>query len=120
MVITYYIKLFCMGADRHNGILMYLLLLVAGTIISKVYIFYVKFFTQCIKLEAAIRGVLCKKVFLEISQNSQESTCARVSFLITLLAWGLFSCEFYEISRNTFFTERLWTTASVKFFTFFD
>ena len=26
-----------------------------------------------------------KKVFLEISQNSQENTCARVSFLITLL-----------------------------------
>ena len=34
--------------------------------------------------EAAIRGVLCKKVFLEISQNSQENTCARVSFLIKL------------------------------------
>ena len=27
------------------------------------------------------RGVLLKKVFLEISKNSQESTCARVSFL---------------------------------------
>ena len=26
--------------------------------------------------EAATRGVLCKKVFLEISQNSQENTCA--------------------------------------------
>ena len=34
--------------------------------------------------EAATRGVLCKKVFLEISQNSQENTCARVSFLIKL------------------------------------
>ena len=30
-----------------------------------------------------------KKVFLEISQNSQESTCARVSFLVKLQAWGL-------------------------------
>ena len=30
------------------------------------------------------RGVLCKKVFLEISQNSQENTCARVFFLIKL------------------------------------
>ena len=27
-----------------------------------------------------------KKVFLEISQNSQENTCARVSFLIKLQA----------------------------------
>ena len=61
-------------------------------------------------------------VFLEISQNSQESTCARVSFLIKLQAETcsfikketlaqVFSCEFYEISKNTFFTEHLWATA---------
>ena len=30
-----------------------------------------------------------KGVFLEISQTSQENTCAKVSFLITLQAWGL-------------------------------
>ena len=42
--------------------------------------------------EAATRGVLCKKVFLEISQNSQENTCDRVSFLIKLQAWAL---QFY-------------------------
>ena len=36
--------------------------------------------------EAATRGVLCKKTFLEISQNSQENTCARVSFLIKFQA----------------------------------
>ena len=36
--------------------------------------------------EAATRGALCKKVFLEISQNSQENACARVSFLIKLQA----------------------------------
>ena len=39
--------------------------------------------------EAATRGVLCKKLFLEIWQNSQESTCARVSFLIKLQTSGL-------------------------------
>ena len=39
--------------------------------------------------EAAIRGVLQEKVFLEISQNPQENTCARVSFLIKLQASGL-------------------------------
>ena len=38
-------------------------------------------------IEAAIRVVLCKKVFLKISQNSQENTCAKVSFLIKLQAW---------------------------------
>ena len=32
--------------------------------------------------EAATRVVPCKKVLLEISQNSLENTCARVSFLI--------------------------------------
>ena len=64
-------------------------------------------------------------MFLEISQNSQESTCARVSFLIKLQAAPatllkrtlaqVFSYEFCEISKNTFFTEHLRTTASVVF-----
>ena len=64
-----------------------------------------------------------KKVFLEISQNSQGNNCTRFSILIKLQVSGLqlikketleqvFSCEFYEISKNTFFTEHLWTTAS--------
>ena len=34
--------------------------------------------------EAVAQGCSLKKVFLEISQNSQENTCARVSFLIKL------------------------------------
>ena len=60
--------------------------------------------------------MFCKKVFLEISQNSLENTCARVSILIKLQAWDLeacnfiqketlaqvFSCEIFEISKNTF------------------
>ena len=42
---------------------------------------------------------------LEISENSQENTCVRDSFLIKLkkkesLA-HVFFCEFYEISKNT-------------------
>ena len=37
-------------------------------------------------IEAATEGVLQEKIFLEISQNSQENTCARVSFLIKLRA----------------------------------
>ena len=56
-----------------------------------------------------------KKVFLEISQNAQENTCARVSFSIkacnsiekeTLAQ--VFSCEFCEIYKNTFYIELLW------------
>ena len=36
--------------------------------------------------EAVIRGCSVKKMLLKISQNSQENTCARVSFLIKLHA----------------------------------
>ena len=42
-----------------------------------------------IMTEAANRGVLWKKVFLEISQNSQENLSPKVSFLIKLQASGL-------------------------------
>ena len=34
--------------------------------------------------KAANGGILLDKAFLEISQNSQENTCAKVSFLIKL------------------------------------
>ena len=36
--------------------------------------------------EAVLQRCSVKMVFLEISQNSQENTCAKVSFLIKLLA----------------------------------
>ena len=36
--------------------------------------------------EAPAGDILKENVFLEISQNSQENTCARVSFLLKLLA----------------------------------
>ena len=39
------------------------------------------------------RSVLKKKVFVEISQNSQENTCVRVSFLIKLQACILIEIE---------------------------
>ena len=62
-------------------------------------------------------------MFLEISQNSQENTFARASFLIKLQAEAynfikretlarVFFCEFCEISWNTFFTEHHRATAS--------
>ena len=53
-----------------------------------------------------------KKVFLKTSQNSQENTCASVSFLIKLQTSGnfikkealaqVFSYEIWEIFMNTF------------------
>ena len=67
--------------------------------------------TYTIFAEAAARGVLWKKVFLEISQNSQENTCVKVSFLIKLQASEIraqvFYCEFCEISKNNVFTDYL-------------
>ena len=64
--------------------------------------------------EAVVQWCSAKKVFLEISQNSQENTCARVSFFnkvagvpATLLKKEtlaqVFPCEFCKISKNTFF-----------------
>ena len=65
---------------------------------------------------AATRGVLWKKVFLKISQNSRENTFATVSFLIKLQACNfikketlaqVFSHEFCKISRIPFLKEHL-------------
>ena len=63
-----------------------------------------------------------KKLFLNISQNSQENTCAKASFLIKLpeacssikmrLWQRCFSVNFYGIFKNIFFTEHLQVTAS--------
>ena len=39
--------------------------------------------------EVVVRRCSVKKVSLEILQNLQENTCARVSFLIKLQGWGL-------------------------------
>ena len=58
--------------------------------------------------EAATRCVRLELVFLEISQNSQENTF----FLIKRFSGILLSCEFCELSKNTFFTEHFRTTAS--------
>ena len=65
----------------------------------------------CCRPEGVSRRCSIKKVFLKISQNSQENTCVRVSFLIKVQAeaWNfiktntlaqVFSCE---ILKNTFF-----------------
>ena len=76
--------------------------------------------------EAVARRCSVKKVFLEISQNSQENTCARDYFLIKLQAkaWNfikkesltqVFSC-FCEISKNNFYYRAPPVAASVDNF----
>ena len=65
---------------------------------------------------AATGGALYEKVFLKISQNSQENIYVRVSIFIKFTKIEtlarVFSCEVCEISKNTFFTEHVWATAS--------
>ena len=60
--------------------------------------------SQAVFPEAVARR--CNKVFLKISQNSQENTCARVSptcnFIKKETLTQVLSCEFCEISNNTF------------------
>ena len=67
-----------------------------------------------------------KNVFLRISQNSLENTCARGSFLIKLQALvcnlikketlaQVFPCEIWRILKNTFFIEHLlWLLLELK------
>ena len=67
--------------------------------------------------EAVVQRCSIKKVFLEILQNSQENTCARVSFLIKLqgpaallkkrLWHRCFPVNFAKFLRTLFFTEHL-------------
>ena len=63
--------------------------------------------------EAVAQRCSVKKLFLKISQNSQENTCARFSFLKKLQAdvcnfikketlAQVLSCEFCENFKNTF------------------
>ena len=66
-----------------------------------------------IRREAVAQTCSVKQLFLEISQNSQKSTCARASFLIKLQAWGLlwifvasFAVNFAKIFRTPFLTEQ--------------
>ena len=65
-----------------------------------------------------------KKDFLKILQNSQEDSCARFffnkvagkarNFIKKETLAKVWFCEICEIFKNTFFTEHLWVSASVK------
>ena len=48
-------------------------------------------------LEAAAQICSVKKVFLEISENSQENNCARVSILIKMQPQG---CNFVKTNSD--------------------
>ena len=73
-------------------------------------------------IEAVVQRCSVKKMLLEISQNSQENTCDRGFFQNKVAGRNFIKNEplaqelsfnFCEMFNNTFFTEQLWTTASV-------
>ena len=76
--------------------------------------------------EAVAMRCSIKKVFLKMLENSQGNTCVGVSFLPQ--AWNfmkketpthVFSCEFCEIFKNTFFSGTLPVAASAVTYYFF-
>ena len=60
------------------------------------------------KHRSSHRRCSAKNVFSEILQHSQENTCVRVSFLITLQASRRFPANFAKFSRTPFLPEHLW------------
>ena len=58
-------------------------------IINLIYFFIYMYIYIYILVRSNRPVVFCKKVFLNILQNSKENTCARASFLIKLQASGL-------------------------------
>ena len=59
--------------------------------------------------EAVAQICSVKKVFLQIHKKVRILAC---NFIKKETLAQIFSCEFCEISKNTFFTEHLWTIAS--------
>ena len=79
-----------------------------------------------VPLETVARRCSVKKMLWENFQNSQETNCARVSFLIKLQVEDcnlikkealapVFSCEFFETSKNNFCYRTLPVAASLPF-----
>ena len=77
--------------------------------VSKLFIVKVISFIVCfhfltkLETEAVVQRCSVKKVFLKISQNSQENTCARVSFLKIL--WNFLEHLFYRTPPVPAFVE---------------
>ena len=55
------------------------------------------------------------KVFLKISYNFEENRPQGCNSIKKVTPTQVFSCEIYEFFQNTFFTERLFTTVSVRY-----
>ena len=79
--------------------------------------------------EGVVQRCSVKNLLLTISQSSQKNTSAGVSFLIKLQASipqlhkketskQVFSCEFREIFKITYFADHMWAVASATTISF--
>ena len=59
--------------------------------------------------------VFCKKVFLEISQNSQENVCARVSFLNKVAGLTNFLRAFFLTEHLRVTAYKVWKECRINF-----
>ena len=60
------------------------------------------FWDSVVQLDAVARRCSVKKMFLEISQNSQENNLQACNFIKKETLAQLFACVFCEISKNIF------------------
>ena len=89
MVVTYYIKLFCTGADQHNGILMSLLFLAAETI--KQWQYQIDDFDVIWKYDPYLSNFLAVvKRFVDFMCNKQELISTRVPWFMARLILGYY------------------------------
>ena len=73
------------------------------------------FYLKILESEAVTQRCSVKKVFLEISQNSQENTRARVSLLIKLqTSCTCFPMNFAKFLKTPFFYRTHLVDASVE------
>ena len=73
--------------------------------------FFAHFVGEVGEEQAVVRRCSVKKVFLDLSVLRQPEAC---NFIIKETLAQVFSCEFCEISKNTFLLH-LWATASISF-----
>ena len=112
--------------DQEPGLITQIFLIRKENAFQRYIIFWVTFRVKqkCFLnfwLSAEVVTRVLSKRFLEISQNSQENTCGRASFLVeksflkkeTLLQ--VFSCEFCKIFKNNFFNTTPPVAASFLF-----
>ena len=114
MINLFYPKIYCVGTVP------FILKAIEMKNVSSV-LFFQTLWRKLEKDRSSRPEVFCEKVVLKNFENSQESTCARVSFLIKIFLFikkevlaHVFSCKFCEILRNTLFYRTPLVAASKK------